>query len=185
MKPLSLIILLILHTHTLSCQKKMARFILKDHRSIDGIHIGMSIKNAVNVLGKKYMVEKKKIIIFDDQPESIEYIVINNKNQTLFSFNAGHERDKSTEVFRIVINNPTYITLEGINVGMSIKELKTKTKLKNADFNFDDGLFISSATFDGGFWIAIDDKKEYKFTYDSPTMKDIPEDLIIKGIIIF
>lgn len=88
-------------------------------------------------------------------------------------------------MFRIVIKHPDYVTLEGIKVGMTIKELKTKTSLKSADFNFDDGLFLSSNTFDGGFWIALDDKKEYTFTYDNPSITDIPEDLRIKGIVIF
>jgi len=168
-----------------SCHKKIANFTLKNYRSIDGIHIGMPIDNAIKILDRKYQVKKNQIIIFDDQPESVEYIVTNHKNQSLFSFNAGHESDKSKEVFRIVIKNSIYVTPDGINVGMTIKELKTKTKIKTADFNYDDGLFLFSDTFDGGFWIAIDEKKEYKFTYDNPSITDIPEDLIIKGIVIF
>lgn len=169
----------------ISCSKKTYTTALTDYRSIEGIEIGMPIKQAIKVLDKKFGVEKKKILNLDDEPESIEYLVTNDKKVSLFTFNAGQQKNNKDNVFRIVIKSPSYITPEGISVGMTVKELKTKTHLKSADFNFQDGLFLLSAKFDGGFWIHQDDKKNYKFNYDKTAIRDIPSELTIKGIVIF
>lgn len=183
MKVLSVAIMVLLGIT--SCAKKTFNFTLKDYRTVEGIQIGMPIKEAIKVLDKKFKVEKKKITILDDEPESVEYLVTSSTKGILFSFNAGHQRIDNNKVFRIVIKSPIYITPEGIKVGMTVKELKTKTSIKSADFNFQDGLFLSSPTFDGGFWIDQDNKKNYKFNYDKPYIKDIPLELKIKGIVIF
>jgi hypothetical protein len=181
----SLVLFISLLLGMASCSKKTYNFTLNDYRTVEGIKIGMPIQKAINVLDKKkFVVEKKKIIVLDDEPEAIEYLVTSNKKVPLFTFNGGHNNNKNN-VFRIVIKSPNYITPEGISVGMTVKELKTKTTIKSADFNFQDGLFLLSAKFDGGFWIHHDNKKDYKFTYDKPAIKDIPAELTIKGIVIF
>jgi len=168
-----------------NCAKKVNDFILKDVQNIEGIRIGMPINEAVKILNKRHIVEKRQVRILDDEPESSEYLVINGKKEKLFTFNGGHERKNKDNVFRIVITSPKYTTPEGIKVGMNIKELKEKTNIKSADFNFQDGLYIFSGKFDGGFWIHTDPKKQYKFNYEKPLIKDIPEELKIKGIVIF
>ena len=182
MKALSISFLLLLGY--ISCNKKVYSLTLKDYRTIEGIKIGMPIQEAIKVLDKKFVVEKKKIIVLDDEPKAVEYLVTSNKKVPLFTFNAGQNNNKNI-VFRIVIKSPNYITPEGISVGMTVKELKAKTTIKSADFNFQDGLFLLSAKFDGGFWIHQDNKKDYKFNYDKPAIKDIPSELTIKGIVIF
>ncbi|MBK8625103.1 MAG: hypothetical protein IPN86_05960 [Saprospiraceae bacterium] len=167
-----------------NCAKKVNNFMINDYQSIQGIKIGMPIDDALKILNKKHIVEKKKVTAFDDEPTSYEYEVANKKNERLFTFNAGYERNNKNKVFRIVLTNPTYVTPEGIKVGMNVKELKTKTKLKSANFNFQDGLYLLSSKFDGGYWIALDPKKQYNFK-EKPLIKDIPDDLRIKGIVIF
>jgi uncharacterized protein YeeX (DUF496 family) len=167
-----------------NCAKKVNNFVLNDHQSVEGIKIGMPIDEALKILNTNHKVEKKKVVILDDEPASYEYVVANKKNEKLFTFNAGYERKNRDNVFRIVLTNPAYSTPEGIKVGMSVKELKTKTKLLSADFNFQDGLYILSSKFDGGFWIALDPKRQYNFKV-KPAIKEIPDDLKVKGIVIF
>lgn len=168
-----------------NCAKKTTNLALKDHRSLEGISIGMPISDALKILDKKYDVEKKSVKSLDDEPESIDYVVTNKKKESLFTFNAGYEKSNKNNVFRIVIKSPSYTTLDGVSVGMTVKELKSKSTLKSADFNFQDGLYLIAAKFDGGFWIYTDPKKQYKFNYEKPALKDIPDDLKIKGIVLF
>jgi len=179
---------LILIMLTLShCAKKVTDLSLKDYRSVEGIKIGMPIAEALQVLDKKYYVEKQKLRILDDEPESIEYVVFANKSkkETLFAFNGGHTKKNANNIFRIVLKNPKFNTAEGVHVGMNVKDLKSKAKLKSADFNFQDGLYILSDKFDGGYWMDLDAKKDYKSNYNKPAIKDIPEHLKIKGIVLF
>ena len=168
-----------------NCAKKTTNLALKDHQSVEGIRIGMPIVDALKILDKKYKVEKKTVNSLDDKPESIDYVVINKKKESLFTFNAGYEKRNKNNVFRIVIKSPSYTTPDGVSVGMTVKELKSKSIIKSADFNFQDGLYLFATKFDGGFWIDFDPKKQYKFTYDKPKLKDIPDDLKIKGIVLF
>jgi hypothetical protein len=168
-----------------NCAKKTTNLALKDYQSLEGIRIGMPIKDALKVLDKKYIVEKKLVKILDEEPESIDYLVTNKKKEALFTFNAGYEKSNKNNVFRIVIKSPLYSTPDGVSVGMTVKDLKSKSTLKSADFNFQDGLYLISAKFDGGFWIHTDPKKQYRFNYEKPALKDIPDDLKIKGIVLF
>lgn len=168
-----------------NCAKKVSNLTLKDHQSLEGIRIGMPVVDALKLLDKKFLVEKKTVKSLDDEPESIDYHVTTKKKESLFTFNSGYEKQNKNNVFRIVLKNPAYITPEGAHVGMTVKELKTKSKLKSADFNFQDGLFLLSGKFDGGFWIDLDPKKQYKFNYEKPAIKDIPDELKVKGIVMF
>ncbi len=168
-----------------NCTKKVSDLTMKDHQSLEGIRIGMPVADALKILDKKFLVEKKTVKSMDDEPESIDYLVTTKKKESLFTFNAGYEKQNKNNVFRIVLKSPTYTTPEGAHVGMTVKELKTKSKIKSADFNYQDGLFLLSGKFDGGFWIDIDPKKQYKFNYEKPALKDIPDDLRVKGIVLF
>ncbi|MFZ1705971.1 MAG: hypothetical protein WAT79_16620 [Saprospiraceae bacterium] len=147
----------------------------------------MTIEEAVKIANKKYFVEKTKVLGYDDDALNFEYSVYSNKNkkETLFSFNEGYDNKSKNKVFRIVIKNPKYITQEGIRVDMSLKELKEKTQLKSADYNNNDGLYIFSEKFDGGYWMFIDQKKYRTYNFDKPKINKLPEDLTVKGIILF
>ena len=85
MKALSISFLLLLGY--ISCNKKVYSLTLKDYRTIEGIKIGMPIQEAIKVLDKKFVVEKKKIIVLDDEPKAVEYLVTSNKKVPLFTFN--------------------------------------------------------------------------------------------------
>jgi len=165
----------------------MSNLQLKDDRSIETVRIGMPMDEAIKITSKDFFVEKTKVIGYDDAPKTYEYIVYTDdkKKESLFSFNEGHEKKTFNKVFRIVIKSPKYKTLEGIYVGMSLKELKTKGKLKSADFNYNDGLYIFSGKHDGGYWMDVDMKKYSSYNFDKPKVKTLPEDITVKGIIIF
>jgi hypothetical protein len=166
------------------CNRKVSNSILKDYQSIEGIKIGMPITKAIKILNSKFDVELKNIAS-SDEPQVIEYIVRGKKSKEIFIFNAGYNDSDKNNVFRIVIKSPAYSTFDGVKVGMTVKELKAKTVLKSADFNFEDGLFLQSSVFDGGFWINQDPKINYDFNHPNPSLKEIPSDLIIKGIVLF
>jgi len=170
-----------------SCSKKGYGLLLKDYETLEGIKIGMPINDALKILNKKHHVEKFKIPVMDDEPISYEYVVFDNmtKKETLFTFNGGHNKKNMDYIFRIVIKNPKYKTPEGTCVGMNVKELKLKADLKSADFNFQDGLYILSSRFDGGYWIDLDKTKNYDFNYEKPSLQKIPGDLKVKGIVLF
>lgn len=170
-----------------SCSKKVNSFLLNDYNSVEGINIGMPINDALKILDKKHYVEKSKVPAMDDDPITYEYLVYDKKTkkQTLFSFNGGYNKKNLNNVFRIVIKNPRYKTPEGTSVGMNVKELKQKTQLKSADFNFQDGLYLLSGKFDGGYWIELDKTKNYDFNFEKPSLKKIPDDLKVKGIVFF
>lgn len=171
-----------------NCTKKVSNLTIKDDKTVEKIYIGMPIDEAVKIADKSFFVVKEKTQILDDNSNTYEYLVYINKNkkELLFSFNGGYESRNKDKVFRIVLKDARYSTTEGITVGMNIKELKANAKLKGADFNFEDGLYIFSGKFDGGYWIDIDPNKSYKeFNYDKPMINKIPEDLKIKGIIFF
>ena len=170
-----------------NCTRKLSQLQLKDDKSIEHIHIGMPIDEAVKVTSKDFFVEKTKVIGYDDAPKTYEYVVYTDKlkKESLFTFNEGHDKKTANKVFRIVIKSPKYTTQEGIRVGMSMKELKTKGRLKSADFNYNDGLYIFSDKYDGGYWMDVDMKKYKSYNFDKPKINTLPEGITVKGIIIF
>ena len=170
-----------------NCTKKLDRLQLKDYKSIEQIKIGMPIDEAVKLVNKDFKSEKSKVLGYDDDTQDYEYIVYSKKSkkEPLFTFNEGHDKKSANKVFRIVIKSPNYFTQEGIRVGMSMKELKEKGQLKSADFNYNDGLYVFSSKFDGGYWMDVDMKKFSSYNFDKPKINTLPESLKIKGIIIF
>jgi hypothetical protein len=184
----NILILLVIAISFANCSKKTNSLIIKDYKTVEGIKIGMPMKTAIKIAESNYVAQKVKTAVLDDAPETFEYVVYKNssKKETLFTFNSGYEKKNKDSVFRIVLKDPKYLTEEGIKVGMTVEELKAKAKLKSADFNFQDGLYIMSSKFDGGYWIDLDAKKDYKeFSFDNPPLKAIPGNLKIKGIVIF
>ncbi len=170
-----------------NCTKKLSNLQLKDYKSVERIKIGMPIDEAVKIASKEFFVEKSKVVGYDDAPKEYEYLVYSDKikKESLFSFNEGHDKKTLNKVFRIVIKSPKYSTQDGIRVGMTMKELKTKGKLKSADFNYNDGLYLFSDNFDGGYWMDADMKKYKSYNFDKPVINTLPEGMKIKGIIIF
>ena len=178
-------IILVLFWFT-ECDFKKRTLLIRNHKTIERISIGMDINSAKNRLDRKYYVEQREIPLFDKSP-AYEYVVYKSdtKEVALLSFNSGYDGNSKDEVFRIVIKNPRYKTEEGVSVGMSIKELKQKTKIKSADFNYTDGLFLISDVFDGGFLIDISGVDFSTFNFENIEVNAIPEELKVKQIIIF
>ena len=75
-----------------NCAKKTTNLALKDHRSLEGISIGMPISDALKILDKKYNVEKKSVKSLDDEPESIDYVVTSKKKESSFMARVASER---------------------------------------------------------------------------------------------
>ncbi|MFT4536101.1 MAG: hypothetical protein ACI9P5_003475 [Saprospiraceae bacterium] len=170
-----------------NCSKKVTSLKLNDFESIERIRIGMPIDAAVKLASRNHVVEKSKTITHESEEAEYEYIVYSDKTkrETLFTFNGGYDNQNSNKVFRIVIKNSKYSTLEGISVGMGMKDLKEIARIKSADFNFEDGLFILSDKFDGGYWMDVDMKLFDSYNFEEPKINTLPESLTIKAIIIF
>jgi hypothetical protein len=154
---------------------------------MEGVKIGMNLNSAVKQLSKDFFVEKTKMVAFENDEAEYEYVVYSGKTkkETLFTFNGGYENVNADNVFRIVIKSPKYYTAEGICVGMNMDDLKQKAQLKSADFNYNDGLYIASEKFDGGYWMDVDLKKHKGFNFEEPEINNLPGDLKIKAIILF
>lgn len=146
------------------------------------------MQSAIDKVQKKYYVEKKEMPVSDEKHKAFEYIVYKDKGKkdALFSFNAGYDNQTQDKVFRLVIKNSMYHTIDDICIGMNVKELKEKTSLKSVDFNYDDGLFIASGKFDGGFSMEFDPVKDLKkFDFKNPKIEALPDGMKIKEIILF
>jgi len=171
-----------------ACTNKLTNIGLKDYKSIEGVKIGMPLNDAITKINKKYYVEKTKVNVYEGEKKKFEYIVYedNTKKTSLFSFNEGYNSKTKDLVYRLAIKSPKYKTKEGVFVGMTVKKLKEKTKIKSVDFNIDNGLFLLSSSFDGGYLMDINGSKKYSgFDYENPTINSLPGELKIKEIIIF
>ena len=170
-----------------NCSPKLNIGELRDYKSIENVKIGMPINTAIDLARKNYFVEKKEIYGAEDEAKEYEYVVYKDKLKkiALFSFNAGYDKKMKDKVFRLVIKNPKYKTVEGVSVGMTLKQLQEKTKLKSADFNYDDGLFLISGAFDGGFLMDISKLINSNYDFAKPRINNLPKDLKIKEIILF
>ena len=169
------------------CTPKLNISELKDYKSIEKAKIGMPINSAIGIAKKKFFIEKKEKPGYEGEAKEYEYVVYkdDSKKVTLFSFNSGYDNKTKDKVFRLAIKNTKYRTVEGVFTGMTLKKLKERTKLKSADFNYDDGLFLISDTFDGGFLMDISTLKDSKYTFAKPQISTLPSELKIKEIIIF
>jgi hypothetical protein len=172
---------------SIQCAPQRAIVKLRNYKSVEGVKIGMKINSAIEWANKKYYVEKTKIPAYEGEHIEYEYTVYqdDSKGTVLFSFNAGYDNQTKKQVFRLALKNAKYYTADGICIGMTVKDLKEKTRLKSADFNFDDGFFVASASFDGGFIMDISTIKDKKYNYEKPQISTLPEELKIKAILIF
>ncbi len=167
------------------CSSQRSIVNMHSNKAVDGVKIGMTISKAVAKAGRGAVVEKAIIPAYEGQPTQVEYKVVEGKT-LLYTFNAGPDSKSKESVFRIVIYNSKYKTPEGLSVGSTVKEIRSKSKLKAADFNQEDGLFVTSASFDGGFLLNLNTSKEYKgFDYVQPTVSTLPDELTVKAIVIF
>lgn len=179
--------LFIIYLSLTSCSSKLNISELKDYKSIEKVTIGMPINTAIGIAKKNYFIEKKEKPVYEDEEKEYEYVVYvdDSKKVALFSFNEGYENQTKNKVFRLVIKNPKYRTVDGVCTGMPLKKLKGRAKLKSVDFNYDDGLFLISDTFDGGFLMDISTLKESEYNFAKPKINTLPSDLKIKEIILF
>jgi len=167
------------------CSSQRSVVNMRSNKAVDGVKIGMTISKAIAKAGREAVVEKSIIPAYEGQPTQVEYKVIEGKT-LLYTFNAGHDSKSKESVFRIVIYNSKYKTPEGLSVGSTVKEIRSKSKLKAADFNQEDGLFVTSGTFDGGFLLNLNTSKEHKgFDYVQPTVSTLPDELTVKAIVLF
>ncbi len=168
------------------CNQQRSVVGLPRHKAVERIKIGMPLQKAVEkASGKGIVVEKAIIPAYEGEPAQVEYRAFEGK-KLLYTFNAGPNGASLNTVFRIVIYDPKYTTPEGISVGSTVKDLRKSSKLKAADFNQDDGLYITASSFDGGFLLNLDTSKDYSgFDYVKPTVASLPNELTVKAIVLF
>ncbi len=182
-----ILILFIILSGLTNCSSKLNISELKDYKSIENVKIGMQINTAIGIAKKKYFIERKEKPVYEDEEKEYEYVIYSDdsKKVALFSFNEGYDNQTKNRVFRLVIKNPKYRTVEGVYTGMPLKQLKARAKLNSVDFNYDDGLFLISDTFDGGFLMDISTLKDSQYNFAKPSISTLPSDLKIKEIILF
>jgi len=167
------------------CNTPRSVVTMRSHKAVERVKIGMPLKQAVAKAGKGKVVEKATIPAYEGEPAQIEYRVFDGKRM-LYTFNTGPNGKSSGKVFRIVIYDPKYKSPEGLSVGSTVKDLRRLSKLKSADFNQDDGLYVTASSFDGGFLMNLDTGKDYKgFDYLQPTVSTLPDELTVKAIVLF
>jgi hypothetical protein len=180
-------VLIIIGLSLAGCSSKLTSLKIKNNKTIEGVKIGMPLSKAIEKAKKKFYVEKTIIPVNESGTSKFEYTVYKDesKKTVLFSFNAGYDNKSKDKIFRLVLKNPIYHTLDGVFVGMTLKELKEKSKLKSADFNYNDGLFIVSDSFDGGFLMDISTLKNKQYNFENPKVNTLPGEIKIKEIILF
>lgn len=166
------------------CTPKQSARLVDDARSFDGISIGMPLEKAIAQAKRKNIVEKRKNIYLEEKNQ-FNYFVLTKNGREKLSFNGGYEGGNRNNVFRIVLYDSSYKTKEGISPGMNFQTLRTKARLGPANFNYTDGLFIQSASFDGGYWMELDGEETDQLQLHPPVLNDLPGRLRIKAIILF
>lgn len=167
------------------CSPKNSSALIKDYHSVEGIYIGMPLEEAIRKTERKFKLKKTKNIYFEEGNHYLYEVHSKRANKALFTFNPGYDEAQKNSVFRILIKSPVYLTEEKIHTGMSLKALRQKAKLKSAHFNFTDGLFIESASFDGGYWMDLEGIDTNSLDLENPTLKSLPGKLKIKAIVLF
>lgn len=171
----------------IQCAPKKKLAPLKELQAIDKVKIGMNLTAAIEQLKKDYRVETVEISEFDGNKKLYEYFIYESaaKTNALFSFNGGYEEHNRNKIFRLSIKSGQYKTAEGAYVGMTVKELKEKARLKSASFDFNSGLFLHSGSFDGGYLLDLSTLKDKNYHYEEPKIETLPGELKVKEIIIF
>jgi len=168
------------------CNQQRSIVGLPSHKSVERVKIGMPLQKAVTKASVKGIVVEKAIIpAYEGERAQVEYRAFDGK-KLLYTFNAEPTGKSLDKVFRIVIYDPKYKSSEGISVGNTVKDLRKSSKLKAADFNQDDGLYVTASSFDGGFLLNFDPSKDYSgFDYVKPTVASLPNELTVKAIVLF
>jgi hypothetical protein len=167
------------------CSPKNSSALIKDYRSVEGIYIGMPLDEAIQKSERKFKVKKTKNVYLENGNHYLYEVFSKRGKKNLFAFNPGYDRNNNNKVFRLLIKSPLYLTEEKIHTGMTLKELRQKARLKSADFNFTDGLFIQSASFDGGYWMDLEGVDSNQLDLENPSIKSLPGHLKIKSIVLF
>jgi hypothetical protein len=168
-----------------SCFLGSSRLQVKDYQQIEGVQIGMPIELAIKKAERRYSIDETPNIYIEGNHS--DYKVYKTKAHThlLFSFNGGYEKEAREKVYRILVFDPAYLTPEGVHAGMTLLDLRQKSKLESADFNYSDGLFIKASNFDGGYWMDIEGVNIDQITMQAPQIKSLPGNLRIKAIVLF
>lgn len=160
---------------------------LNTDNAVCSVEIGVSITEAIDLVKENYYVEKAEMPGYEG--EHFEYIVYSDtsKSNALYSFSADtdNQTKNKDKVFRITIKNTNYKTVDGITVGMRIKDIKEKAQLVSVDYSYKNGLFIISNTFNGGYLMGIYPLIESNYNYEQPSIETLPENLEIKEIVMF
>lgn len=158
---------------------------IKKHH-LGRIRTGDPVDKVIAELKSKYKVE------YDSIPQSEEdtlyfyhYSVYDRDNELLFRIHPGDPIDGKTVINTIEVCSNRYITDKGLRIGDRVYHLKRKYTLKDAEFNYDDGLWVYAAEFPGCFFIDINADGIDGFNYEKPWIDEIPEHLKIIGIVIY
>jgi hypothetical protein len=151
-----------------------AKIYIISNNSVDNVAIGESIKKFVADVQERYTVKKEEKM---QEGESYEIYTVYDKNDKLYSVEPNYEEPNL--VSRIWIYSPKFKTEQGIGIGSTLAEIKSKYKV---DFNTENGLSVSVKEISG--LLLLDNTKIPENWWNKMDTKKIPSDITIIEIVI-
>jgi len=157
---------------------------IKNHQ-LGTYRIGDTIVKVINKLKSKYIIQYDSISQNEENTSYLYYyLVSDHKNLKLFKLYAYHTGKFKNCIIMIEVLSKRFITNRGIKIGDKVSDLKKKYTITEADFNYEDGLWLFAKEFSGGFRLDFNEKGIKNFDYENPKPDNIPEQIRINGIMI-
>jgi hypothetical protein len=145
--------------------------------SIDGIKIGMSINEFLNIRKEQYIVKKEKI-----QLEGDEYDIYNVYQNGKKVYAIEPDCEKECKIWRIWVYGRDFKTKEGIGVGSTLSDLKGKYTIKELSIEGEGGVAIFVKEIDVTFF--LDSTKIPETWWTNQNISSLNDQLVIDMIII-
>lgn len=155
------------------------------NKKLGKLNAGENIETAVEMLKQYFTVVKDSLPACMECPDEFEtyYKVTDQHEKLVFSI---HTTQKNPDaVAYIQLYDEEYKSPEGIHIGSTAKELKKAYTIKEAHFDFNNGLFLFAKDFPGAFRFRCCEeleKTDYDFT--RPNVSTFPDTLDIEMIVI-
>jgi len=145
-------------------------------KSVDGVNIGKEINKFISEVKSKYSVKKEKFMLEGDSYDI--YNVYENGNK-IYSVEPAENK---AIIYRIWIYSSKFKTKEGIGVGSTLGDLKSKYHIKFITTEGEGGIAVSVKECDVCF--ILDNSKLPQNWWDKMDTKILPDNITIAEIII-
>jgi hypothetical protein len=154
---------------------KSTKTFLISKKTVDNVSIGESIEKFKADIEKRYTVKKESIM---QEGDSYEILSVYEKNNKLYSIEP--DQGEPNSVYRIWIYSPKFKTEQGIGVGSTLSELKSKY---DAEISTEVGLNVFIKEISGNF--VLDYTKIPESWWNTMDMKKLPADISIREILLY